>query len=72
MDKQKILDITAEFSESSPTNYLSPVAEDQASLEKLGERFTANNFNKHNMPQGGDYSSLNKDKTDEYIGMRFF
>lgn len=72
MDRQKILDITAQFSDDSPTNYLSPVAKDKESLEKLEEKFQANNFSKHNMPQGGDFDALNKDKTDEYIGMRFF
>ncbi len=72
MDLKKILTATAEFSEASPTNYLSPPALDEESRNKLEGRFKANNFNKHNMPQGGDYDALNKDKTDEYVGMRFF
>lgn len=72
MDIKKILEAAAEFSEVSNTNYLSPPATDKESLSKLEDRFKANNFNKHNMPHGGDYDSLNKDKTDEYVGMRFF
>ena len=72
MDIKRILEATAEFSEISNTNYLSPPAMDEESLQKLESRFKANNFNKHNMPHGGDYDALNKDKTDEYIGMRFF
>ena len=32
MDKQKILDITAKFSDESPTNFLSPAAEAEEPL----------------------------------------
>ncbi len=72
MNRESILEITRAFSEESPTNYLSPVSRSKEEMEALESRFHDNNFYKHNMPQGGDFDSLNKDKTDEYIGMRFF
>lgn len=72
MDRETILKLTAEFSESSPTNYLSPPATTEAELAELKQRFLTNNFSRHNMPNGGDYDSLNRDKTPEYVGMRFF
>ena len=72
MNLQKILDITAKFTEESPTNYLAPVAKTEEELKAMEEKFKTNNFNKHNMPHGGDYDALNKDKTDEYVGMRFY
>lgn len=72
MDRKYLLDIVSRFSDESPTNYLSPVAKEADELNDLASRFHDNNFYKHNMPQGGDYDALNKDKTDEYVGMRFF
>lgn len=72
MNREYILAITAQFSEESPTNYLSPPTKTEEERKALEERFHNNNFNKHNMPQGGDYDALNKDKTEQYIGMRFF
>lgn len=72
MNRELILQITAAFSENSETNYLSPPARTEEELAALSERFYAGNFNKHNMPQGGDYTSLNTGKTEEYVGMRFF
>ncbi|MBQ4370363.1 MAG: epoxyqueuosine reductase [Oscillospiraceae bacterium] len=67
MDREHILKATAAFSEDSPTNYLSPPA--GADAEKS---FTANNFSKNNMPFGGDVSALDRDKSERYVGMRFF
>ncbi|MCQ2451881.1 MAG: 4Fe-4S binding protein [Oscillospiraceae bacterium] len=72
MNRELILHITAVFSDNSETNYLSPPANTAEELEALENRFHAGNFSKHNMPQGGDYTSLNKGKTEEYVGMRFF
>lgn len=72
MDRQYLLEITRQFSEKSSTNYLSPVTKTQEERDALESRFHDNNFYKHNMPQGGDFDALNKDKTEEYIGMRFF
>ena len=72
MNREYLLEITREFSERSPTNYLSPPAKSPDEIKALEERFHENNFFKHNMPHGGDFDALNKDKTDEYVGMRFF
>ena len=71
MDKEYINKITAEFTESSPTNYLSPIAETEEELEELKRNFYANNFSAHNA-SSSDWAVLNKDKPAEYVGMRFY
>ncbi|SHI22033.1 4Fe-4S binding domain-containing protein [Sporobacter termitidis DSM 10068] len=73
MNREYLQQLTAEFSENSPTNYLSAKAEDVESLNKLANNFYANNFarnNYHGKESTG--TELNKDKDSQYIGMRFF
>lgn len=60
MDIQKILDITAKFTEESPTNYLSRVTMTDEELQSIPG----------NMQMTAE--QMNKDITDEYIGLRFF
>ena len=73
MNRDEILRLTAEFSESSPSNYLSPKAEDPEELRRLSNSFQANNFARNNY-HGSDQSgtALNAGKDPEYVGMRFF
>lgn len=71
MDKEFLLKITAELSENSPTNYLSPIAKTEEELERLKEDFYANNFGRNNAGRD-DWAVLNKNKPDEYVGMRFY
>lgn len=72
MTLEKLLEITADFSETSPTNHLAPVAKTEEELENLAHNFHANNFSRDHMPQGGDYKTLNETKQEEFVGMRFF
>ncbi len=44
MNREYMLRLASEFSESSPTNYLSPVATDVETLKKLANNFHGNNF----------------------------
>ncbi len=73
MNRELILKLTAEFSENSPTNYLSPKAEDEKALNKLAENFNSNNFARNNY-YGDDASgtALNKGKEKQYDGLRFY
>ena len=71
MDKNYFREITAEFSETSPTNYLSPIAETEEELAVLKHNFYANNFQGHNA-SSSDWAILNKDKPEQYVGMRFY
>jgi len=71
MDKAYINKITADFTENSPTNYLSPIAKTEEELERLKHDFYANNFGRTNA-SSSDWAILNKDKPDEYVGMRFY
>jgi epoxyqueuosine reductase QueG len=62
-----------EFSENSPSNYLSPPAEDAENLNQLVNKFSENNYARNNLHTGQNGGKvLNKDKSSEYIGMRFF
>ncbi|SHH60695.1 hypothetical protein SAMN02745823_00452 [Sporobacter termitidis DSM 10068] len=73
MHREDLLKLTAEFSESSPTNYLTPEADDAEALNKLASGFFANNFARNNYHGGdSDGTALNKDKDSRYVGMRFF
>lgn len=73
MDKEYLLKLTADFSEQSPTNYLSPTAEDPEALKVLTNNFFANNFARNNYyGDKRDGTALNKDKDQKYVGMRFF
>jgi len=73
MDKEYLLKLTADFSEQSPTNYLSPPARDPEALDALADGFFANNFARNNYyGDRKDPTALNKDKDAEYVGMRFF
>jgi epoxyqueuosine reductase len=73
MDREALLKLTAEFSENSPTNYLSPKAEDAEALGKLANNFFANNFARNNYyGDDGGGTALNKDKDGAFVGMRFF
>ena len=73
MNRDEILLLTAEFSESSPTNYLSPRAEDAEALERLAGSFFANNFARNNY-YGSDQTgtALNAGREDRYDGLRFY
>ena len=73
MDRDNILRMTAEFSERSPTNYLSPKAEDEETLRRLADSFFTNNFARNNY-YGGDQlgTALNAGKDARYDGLRFF
>ena len=71
MDKEYIRKITAEFAENSPTNFLTPVAKTEEELEKLKNDYYANVYNINNAFYDR-WDTLNKDKPDEYVGMRFF
>lgn len=73
MDREYLLRLTAEFSENSPTNYLSPKAENAETLKTLADNFFTNNFARNNY-YGSDRSgtALNAHKDPEYVGMRFF
>jgi epoxyqueuosine reductase len=73
MNREYLLKLTAEFSDNSATNYLSPKAEDKEALEKLANNFYTNNFGRNNY-YGTDSAeiALNKDKDEKYVGMRFF
>ena len=73
MTKDYLKKITAEFSEHSTTNYLSPVADNESALEQLSSSFFANNFARNNYYGGeSDGTALNTGKTAEYVGMRFY
>ena len=71
MDKDYLRKIAGEFSENSPTNYLSPIATTEEELAKVKELYYANNFGRNNAGRG-NWDILNQDKPDEYIGMRFY
>ena len=71
MDKDFIRKKTAEFSENSPTNFLSPIAKTEEELEMVKQIFYANNFGRNNAGSS-NWDVLNKDKPDEYVGMRFY
>lgn len=73
MNKNLLLHMTADFSEKSPSNYLSPAVTDQNELNKLANNFHANNFARNNILRGGsDVTILNTGKDERYVGMRFF
>ena len=73
MNREHLRQLTAEFSENSLTNYLSPVAEDTETIDKLADKFFANNFARNNYHgDDNDYTAFNKGKSAEYVGMRFF
>jgi epoxyqueuosine reductase len=73
IDREYLQQLLMDFSENSPTNYLSPPAEDTATLDKVAEKFSDNNFARNNLYSGQNGGSvLNKDKSSEYVGMRFF
>lgn len=73
MNRDYIRQLTAEFSESSPTNYLSPKVEDEETLKKLANNFNDNNYARNNLhAPGADGTALNAGKEERYVGMRFF
>lgn len=78
MNRETILQITAEFSENSPTNYLAPEAITEEDLKKLANNFHANNFARNNYygkeTNGGaaDGTALNVNKGARYVGLRFY
>ncbi len=72
-NREYLRQLMAEFSDNSPANYLSPPAEDTETLNKLTHNYFANNFARNNLyGNQKDGMALNKDKTSQYIGMRFF
>ena len=60
MDLQKILDITAKFTEEAPTNYLSYVTMTDEELQNIPGNFAMT------------AEALNKHIKEEHIGLRFF
>ena len=72
-NKNYLEKITAEFSETSPTNFLTPETSDENALGTLANNFYANNFARNNF-YGKDSSGtgLNTNKPEEFVGMRFF
>ncbi|MCX8032245.1 MAG: epoxyqueuosine reductase [Thermoleophilia bacterium] len=73
MNKEYLLRITAEFSETSPTNYLSAPATSEEEQERVASRLNEHNFARNNYygpPDGG--ASLEAAKTAEYVGLRFY
>lgn len=73
MDRGYLKKITADFSEQSPTNYLSPETSDEKELSSLANCFYANNFARNNYyGQKSDGTELNAGKPEQYVGLRFF
>jgi epoxyqueuosine reductase len=74
MDRQRIRDLTVDFTENSPTNRLQPRSTDKDALEKLSNYFFDHNFARNNYygSKPNDPSEYDKLKSDETIGMRFF
>jgi epoxyqueuosine reductase QueG len=72
MDKEYLLKITAEFCETSPTNFLSPIAETEEELAELKRLFYANGYNITNAGGSDDWEMLNRGKDNAYAGLRFF
>lgn len=73
MNRELILRLATEFSDKSPTNYLSPKAEDEETLQRLADNFYSNNFARNNYHgKIADSAALNTDKDSQYVGMRFF
>ena len=71
IDKNHLSKIIVEFSEDAPTNYLTPIAETEEELEQLKSNFFANNFSRNNA-SSADWAILNKNKPQEYVGLRFY
>lgn len=72
MDKQKLSALLAEFTLSSPTNFLPPrITEEEAAAQLKADTGA---FQKNNYFGKAPFSPTiyNKDKDDRYIGMRFF
>ena len=73
MNREHLLQITSDFSEDSPTNYLAPTAVTDQDLERLAGSFRANNFARNNFRgREADATQLNVGKDDTYVGMRFY
>ena len=73
MTKDYLLKLVAEFSETSPYNYLSPPADSEESMLVQKKRFYENNYSKHiYYEDAGDGSGLNAGKEERYYGLRFF
>jgi epoxyqueuosine reductase len=73
LNRETILQITADFSENSQANYLAPEAITEEDLKKLANNFHANNFARNNYyGKDTEGTSLNVSKDDRYIGMRFY
>jgi epoxyqueuosine reductase QueG len=74
MDRQRIQDLAAVFTENSPTNYLQPRSTDKGALEILSNYFFSHNFTRNNYygSKPNDPSEYDALKSDEYIGMRFY
>ncbi len=72
-DKNFLERITADFSEHSPTNYLTAETTDEKQLQALSNGFYTNNFARNNYyGQSSDGTALNTGKPDAYVGLRFF
>ena len=73
MTKEYLLKLLADFSETSPYNYLSPPADSEEALEEQKRRFYENNYSKNIYYEDkGDGSGLDAGKEAEYYGLRFF
>ena len=73
MNRESLQQIISRFSQESPTNYLQPRITEEEARKQLQQE-DPNGFRKNNYFGKADFDPMiyNKDKEDQYIGLRFF